>query len=536
MSTPKGYPNQHKDDRLSAQFATVEPIREQQYGLSVLSHATVEAIGTDAVEANSTTSVINATGHSALKGDVIRFTSGALSGKEVKVSEVDTNTITLAETLPSAPATLVAFQILRHRYPVVDSSGNLLVAGSFVPGPIQYVLDGADTDVTEDTVTPANNRPLPVKIIGAAGEVQITAGSLEVALDHSNDSVKIGDGTDLLEITASGEALVKVNSSLPAGTNNIGDVDVLSQPARSHTTDSIRIGDGTDLLSITGSGEALVSLTTSLPSGTNNIGDVDVLSQPVRSHTTDSIRLGDGTTLTSVTLSNELKVADATAQGSLSSIATNTSNTATNTSNINGKLNSLGQKTMANSMPVTIASDQTAVPASQSGTWNITNISGTVSLPTGAATESTLSTLNGKFNTLGQKTMANSAPVVISSDQTAIPTTPAHLDVIDLVDGTTGTTALYDASVTNVPASGGSPQTLVASLAATVKAIQIFDTTGGFIGVYTGAAASEVLKFVFGPGSDQTVDVSIASGTRISIRNLQNSAISTGMIAMNFLG
>lgn len=46
----------------------------------------------------------------------------------------------------------------------------------------------------------------------------------------------------------------------------------------------------------------------------------------------------------------------------------------------------LGQKTMVASVPVTIASDQTAVPASQSGTWNINNVTGTVSLPTGAAT------------------------------------------------------------------------------------------------------------------------------------------------------
>jgi hypothetical protein len=36
------------------------------------------------------------------------------------------------------------------------------------------------------------------------------------------------------------------------------------------------------------------------------------------------------------------------------------------------------------------------VAATQSGTWNINNISGTISLPTGAATETTLSTLNGK--------------------------------------------------------------------------------------------------------------------------------------------
>jgi hypothetical protein len=60
---------------------------------------------------------------------------------------------------------------------------------------------------------------------------------------------------------------------------------------------------------------------------------------------------------------------------------------------------------MANSLPVVIASDQSAIPisddggsitvdgtvaATQSGTWNINNISGTVSLPTGAATETTL--------------------------------------------------------------------------------------------------------------------------------------------------
>jgi hypothetical protein len=51
-----------------------------------------------------------------------------------------------------------------------------------------------------------------------------------------------------------------------------------------------------------------------------------------------------------------------------------------------GSTELIGQAAMAASLPVTIASDQTAVPASQSGTWNITNVSGTVSLPTGAAT------------------------------------------------------------------------------------------------------------------------------------------------------
>jgi hypothetical protein len=79
--------------------------------------------------------------------------------------------------------------------------------------------------------------------------------------------------------------------------------------------------------------------------------------------------------------------------------------------------------------PATVAVTQSTSPwvidgtvlASQSGTWNINNISGTVSLPTGAATETTLSAINGKLNSLGQKTMANSVPVVIASNQNSIP-------------------------------------------------------------------------------------------------------------------
>lgn len=41
---------------------------------------------------------------------------------------------------------------------------------------------------------------------------------------------------------------------------------------------------------------------------------------------------------------------------------------------------------------VVLPTDQSAIPASQSGTWNITNVSGTVSLPTGAATSANQST------------------------------------------------------------------------------------------------------------------------------------------------
>lgn len=48
--------------------------------------------------------------------------------------------------------------------------------------------------------------------------------------------------------------------------------------------------------------------------------------------------------------------------------------------------------------------------------WPVT--AGTLPLPTGAATEATLNSVNSKLNSLGQKTMANSVPVVFASDQT----------------------------------------------------------------------------------------------------------------------
>jgi hypothetical protein len=67
--------------------------------------------------------------------------------------------------------------------------------------------------------------------------------------------------------------------------------------------------------------------------------------------------------------------------------------------------------------------------------------------------------------------------------------------------------------------------------------MQILDTTGAFIGLYTGASGSEVLRLIIGPGSDQTIDHAIPSATRISLKRLDSTtAISSGIVAINFLG
>lgn len=484
MSVPKGYPSQEKLDRLKAEFSTVEAIRLMQFGLSVVAHEFVRLVASDAVEASSTTSVINATAHVAQRGDVIRITSGALSGVEVKVHEITANTITLGENLPSAPAAAVTFDILRHKYPIVNADGTLPV--SITSAPIQFVRDGIDTEVEEDTVVPANNRPLPVKLTGITGDITITAQNLNIQSTHTGanpDSMQIGDGTDLLAITAAGEALVSLTTALPAGNNNIGDVDVVTQPARSHTTDSIRIGDGADLLLITAAGEALVSLTTALPAGGNNIGDVDVLTQPARSHTTDSIRIGDGTDLLLITAAGEALV-------SL-------------TTSLPAGANNIGDV------------DVLTQPARSHTTDSIRIGDGTDLLLITAAGEALVSL------TTALPTGTNRVGAV-----------DVNLDVVDFIDST----PVLDTSVTNITASAGSPVEIVASLAAAVKKLRVNDTTGKYIGIYTGAAAAEVLQAVSGPGIDGDIEVQMTAGQRVSLRHMANTAISLGEICIQFYG
>lgn len=97
-------------------------------GLDVTAHLFMRLVASDAVEANSTTTTIKATAHVALRGDLIRFTSGANSGIEVPVKKIiDADTIELLFPV-TAPSVADTFNILRFTQPTVDSSGSILVS------------------------------------------------------------------------------------------------------------------------------------------------------------------------------------------------------------------------------------------------------------------------------------------------------------------------------------------------------------------------------------------------------------------------
>lgn len=119
-----------------------------------------------------------------------------------------------------------------------------------------------------------------------------------------------------------------------------------------------------------------------------------------------------------------------------------------------GTPNALGQTTMVNSMPVVIASNQTAVPvsgtvaATQSGTWNLNNITGTVSLPTGAATEVTTALINSN-TVLGNISLAS-----IDTNLTAAVRTPGIRTYVNVTGATLP--GLYSFSIANVGSAAGS--------------------------------------------------------------------------------
>lgn len=112
------------ESRAKVEPATGQYIGRYRTGLDVVAQTHYQLVAASIVEANSTTTVINCTNHLARVGDAISITSGALSGDRVFVQSTTTNSITLSQTLASAPIAGVTFDILRPALPRTGSSGS----------------------------------------------------------------------------------------------------------------------------------------------------------------------------------------------------------------------------------------------------------------------------------------------------------------------------------------------------------------------------------------------------------------------------
>jgi len=188
------------------EFVTVSPIASNKKALDVKSVAITDISGADLTPDSMSGRVISLVAHGGLPGDIIKFLSGTNELMEVGIlSTPDADTIIIdADIVISVSDT---FRIFRAITPNVDASGNFTVA----QGPLQFLKNGVSVQVTEDTVTPANNIPLPVKLTDITGDVSITAHNLNVQLSDQGanpDVTRIGDGTNQLAITAGNAAKV----------------------------------------------------------------------------------------------------------------------------------------------------------------------------------------------------------------------------------------------------------------------------------------------------------------------------------------
>jgi hypothetical protein len=177
----KGYPSQKKElskltnytedqSKTKAEFVTAQENYSNKVGLDVNNQGLARLHGVaKTAEANTVDvkRVIKNTAHGASKGDVVRFESSSANPyfEALILSVPDANTIILANSTPNNIALGDSFFILRYVSQRFDQSGSIVASS----GPVQYNLNGTDTTVFQDTVTPANSTPLPVQYLNTSG-------------------------------------------------------------------------------------------------------------------------------------------------------------------------------------------------------------------------------------------------------------------------------------------------------------------------------------------------------------------------------
>jgi hypothetical protein len=92
-------------------------------------------------------------------------------------------------------------------------------------------------------------------------------------------------------------------------------------------------------------------------------------------------------------------------------------------------------------------------------------------------------------------------------------------------------------NVTPIPGSASLPLQVVANSGVRVAyGISWIDTTGDYIGVYTGSIGNEVLRTIIGGGVVSATPVVISAHSRVSLRSMTSTAITNGQLIITFLG
>lgn len=249
------------------------------------------------------------------------------------------------------------------------------------------------------------------------------------------------------EVTNAGTFAVQVSSAIPAGTNNIGDVDVLSVP-------SDPFGANADAASATGSISAKLRFIAS--TGIPITGTVTVGSHAVTNAGTFVVQV-DGTALTRLT-----------------DIETNTATLAV-----------VGNGAAATAQRVTLANDSTGVLGTVSTVTTVSTLTGG-----GIAHDSADSGNPHKVGTKAAATLSTATLVSADDRANAVSDLDGALVVREhntLGDVVSGVAAITDGSSTSVIASSGAgvktyiTDVVIANSSATNVTVDLRDGTGGSV-------------------------------------------------------
>lgn len=486
MTIGKGYAD--NTARSKPEYNTVQPTGSRRHSLDTANRG-VFLEASDAAEANSTTIMIKATAHVAKAGDMIRFTSGALEHVEIAVLSVTTNEITLAGTLSVAPSAADTFNIMRWVTPSYDEDGSITAA--LAPPAGGFATEAKqDTQITEAQTTNTRIGSLTetapasdTASSGLNGRLQRIAQRLTSLIALLPSSIGQKASADSLSVVMASDAA----APLPTGASTLAEQQ--AQTALLTTIDAKDFATETTLAAAAAD-IALIeskdfSTLTEQQSQTTLLGSIDgdtedlaaTVATPGSAHAATGVSVlgSDGTDSRRLLTDNTGRLqVDATITGGgdatlaeqqaqtalLTTIDADTGSIAASATSIDGKINSnygaasgairtaaqIGNASAvadfnagnvsAQTLRTVIATDQSAIPASQSGTWNINNVSGTVSLPTGASTsakqdnqitelqdiEADIEAMSAKLPaSLGAKTSANSFSIVPASDYVTPP-------------------------------------------------------------------------------------------------------------------
>ena len=531
MSTPKGYSTQEKDDRLKSEFVTIQPIGPKKFGLDVsvsMYHQLVndgDLIDAVPLEENGDVVSLTINGHGANKGDIVYFKTGNQANRQIKIWDVpDVNTIVLAETIVSSeplPAIGDEIDILAPIMPRTNAEGDIYVTS----GGTKFIKDGSEVLVTEDTVTPANNLPLPVKLTGLDGDVVINSPNLNLAvqLDHDSanpDSVQIGDGTEIVQINASGEMQTSDDAARTSLGNLLTELQAKADLTETQPVSAATLPLPTGAATETALGNLLTELqlkadlTETQPvSATNlDIRDLSSSQDAVEIQTAAGQALAiDGSGFITSTINGTVTVSStnldirdlASSQDSVeiqtaAGQALAIDGSGFITSNINGTV---------------------VVSSTNLDIRDLTHTSDSIKIGDGVETAN----INASNELLVRDGDANTKLGNIEDATALLDTVETGSEVIDL-NGVTD----------------GSWVQLIPNTTADIKKAAIFMSSGKLVEFGVGAAASEVRKFVVPPGGlpGQQLEVNIASGSRIAYKMVSGEAagVSGEKLVINWMG